>query len=79
MNALGQSLAFAFVLHNISVVTVAPGWVDTDMAAETLASPPGESVRNQSPLKRIASPADVAAVVVFYAIGRGFLLDRRGR
>ena len=42
------------------------------MAAETLAGPQGESVRNQSPLKRIASPADVAAVVVFYASDEAF-------
>ncbi len=72
MNAMGQSLAVALAPQHISVVTVAPGWVDTDMATETLASPQGESVRNQSPLKRIASPADVAAVVVFYASDDAF-------
>ncbi len=72
MNAMSQSLAVALAPHHISVVTVAPGWVDTDMATETLASPQGEAVRNQSPLKRVATPADVAAVVVFYASDEAF-------
>ncbi|MEP7294343.1 MAG: SDR family oxidoreductase, partial [Chloroflexota bacterium] len=49
MNSMGQSLALALAPHNISVVTVAPGWVETDMAKETLESPSGEAVRNQSP------------------------------
>ncbi len=64
---MGQSLAVALAPHNIGVVTVAPGWVETDMATERLTSPDGEAIRNQSPLKRVAKPEDVAAVVLFYA------------
>ena len=37
LNALGQSLARALGSHGIAVATVAPGFVDTDMAASSLA------------------------------------------
>jgi len=67
MNAMGQSLAIALAPHGIGIVTVAPGWVDTDMLKEILGSAQGDSIRNQSPLKRVATPEDVAVVVVFYA------------
>jgi NAD(P)-dependent dehydrogenase (short-subunit alcohol dehydrogenase family) len=72
MNSMGQSLAVALAPNNISVVTVAPGWVETDMAKETLNSPAGDAIRNQSPLKRVAKPEEIAAVVVFYASDEAF-------
>jgi len=40
--AFGQSLARALGPHRIAVTTVAPGWTETDMAADTLAGPRGE-------------------------------------
>lgn len=67
MNSMGQSLALALGAHNIGVVTVAPGWVETEMAKDALEGPGGDAVRNQSPLKRVAQVEDVAAVVLFYA------------
>ena len=67
LNALGQSMAKALAPHGVIVCTVAPGWVDTDMAADSLGGPDAESVRNQSPLGRVATPREVAEVIAFLA------------
>jgi NAD(P)-dependent dehydrogenase (short-subunit alcohol dehydrogenase family) len=67
MNAMGQSLAKYLAPYNIFVGTVAPGWVETDMAADTLNSPAGDEVRQQSPLGRVARPEEVAYAVLFLA------------
>jgi NAD(P)-dependent dehydrogenase (short-subunit alcohol dehydrogenase family) len=67
LNALGQSLAKALAPHGVVVCTVAPGWVDTDMADPYLDGPDAESVRNQSPLGRVATPREIAEVITFLA------------
>ena len=67
MNAMGQSLAKYLAPFNIFVGTVAPGFVETDMAADHLAGPEGEGIRNQSPLGRVAKPEEVAYAVLFLA------------
>lgn len=67
LNALGQSMAKALAPHGVIVCTVAPGWVDTDMAADSLGGPDAESVRNQSPLGRVATPREIAEVIAFLA------------
>ena len=67
LNALGQSLAKALAPYGVTVCTVAPGWVDTDMAAEALAGGDAGAVRSQSPLGRVATPREVAEVIAFLA------------
>jgi NAD(P)-dependent dehydrogenase (short-subunit alcohol dehydrogenase family) len=67
LNAMGQSLAKALGPRGIAVGTVAPGFVETDMAAERLASPDGDVIRAQSPFGRVARPAEIAAAVVYLA------------
>jgi 3-oxoacyl-[acyl-carrier protein] reductase len=67
LNSLGQSMAQALGPHGIYVTTVAPGFVDTDMAAPFLRGPAGDAIRAQSPLNRAATPREVAKVVVFLA------------
>ncbi len=67
LNSLGQSLAKLLAPHNIFIGTVAPGFVETDMAAERLAQPDGGEIRRQSPLNRVAKPEEVAHVAVFLA------------
>lgn len=67
LNAMGQSLARYLAPYNIFVGTVAPGFVETDMAAGVLSSPAGEGIRRQSPLNRVARPGEVAYPVLFLA------------
>jgi NAD(P)-dependent dehydrogenase (short-subunit alcohol dehydrogenase family) len=67
LNAMSQSLAQRLAKHNVFVGVVAPGFVETDMAAEFLSGPKGEEIRNQSPLGRVAQPEEVAQAVLFLA------------
>lgn len=67
LNSLGQSMAQALAPYGVYVTTVAPGYVETDMAAPYLQGPAGGAIRAQSPMNRAASPEEVARVVVFLA------------
>ncbi len=65
--AFGQSMAVALAPYGISVASVAPGFVDTPMARETLDGPDGDAVRAQSPFGRVATAEEVAAAVLWLA------------
>lgn len=67
MNAMSQSLAQALAKYHVFVGVVAPGFVETDLAKDILAGPRGEGIRQQSPLGRVARPAEVARGVLFLA------------
>jgi 3-oxoacyl-[acyl-carrier protein] reductase len=67
LNAFSQSMAQALAPHNIFTYAVAPGFVQTDMAASILSGPGGDGVRAQSPLNRTARPEEIARVVLFLA------------
>jgi 3-oxoacyl-[acyl-carrier protein] reductase len=67
LNSFSQSLAQHLAPHNIFVMAVAPGFVETDMARSILESPAGEAIRQQSPLNRVARPEEIANTVVFLA------------
>lgn len=67
MNSMGQSLAKALAPQGIFIGTVAPGFVETEMAREHLSGASGEAIRNQSPLKRVATPDEVAYAALFLA------------
>lgn len=67
MNAMSQSLARYLAPYGIFVGVVAPGFVQTDMAREHLQGESGDAIRAQSPLNRVATPAEVAYAVVFLA------------
>jgi NAD(P)-dependent dehydrogenase (short-subunit alcohol dehydrogenase family) len=60
LHALSQSLAVALAPQGISVFAVAPGFVETAMARPYLTGEMAEAIRNQSPLKRVATVDDVA-------------------
>jgi 3-oxoacyl-[acyl-carrier protein] reductase len=64
--SITKSLAAELAPDGIYVNCVAPGWVDTDMSAETLAAPgTGEKIRNTIPLGRAGRPEEIAAPVLF--------------
>lgn len=67
LNAMSQSLAIALAPHDIFIGVVAPGWVDTDMAAALLSSEEGDAIRSQSPLGRVARADEIARAVLFLA------------
>lgn len=67
LNSLGQSMARALAPHGIFVFGVAPGWVETEMAADHLGGPQGDAIRAQSPLQRAARPEEIARLVAFLA------------
>ncbi len=65
--AFGQSIAKALAPEGIGVTTLAPGFVDTEMAAELLNGPTGDDIRNQSPFGRVAEPEELARAIYFLA------------
>ncbi|MGA7173226.1 MAG: SDR family oxidoreductase [Candidatus Dormiibacterota bacterium] len=67
LNAFGQSLARALGARGIAVMTIAPGWVSTDMSNQELQRPGGGEILGQSPFGRMAKPEEVAAAAVFFA------------
>ncbi|MGH9456437.1 MAG: SDR family NAD(P)-dependent oxidoreductase [Thermoanaerobaculia bacterium] len=71
---LTRSIARACAKDGIIATAVAPGFVETDMAAEELAAKRDE-LRAQVPLGRIATVADIAGVIVFLASSWGDYLN----
>ena len=67
MNSFSQSMAKALAKYNIMVYTVAPGFVATEMAEYAMVGERGDEIRNQSPLKRIALPEEIAQTVLYLA------------
>jgi len=67
MNAMGQSLAQALGPKGVYVYTVAPGFVETEMAAAILATAEGDEIRNQSSMGRVAQPEEIAKTICFLA------------
>lgn len=62
--AIGAELA----PYNILVNSVSPGWVDTDMSAETMADEDlKKEIEREIPRGRIATPDDIAGSVLFLA------------
>jgi len=83
LHAFGQSLAVALAPHGITVASVAPGYVETDMTSEELATVAGDAIRAQSPFNRVATAEEVAEAVVYLASpaaewASGAILDLNG-
>ena len=64
MEGFGRSLAREFGSRDITVNTIAPGFIDTDMTKE-LPEAQKEAMLAQIPLRRLGHPDEIAAVVGF--------------
>jgi 3-oxoacyl-[acyl-carrier protein] reductase len=63
---LTRSIARACAKDNIIASCVAPGFIETEMARAELDAH-REEILNQIPLRRVGTPAEVAAVILFLA------------
>jgi 3-oxoacyl-[acyl-carrier protein] reductase len=60
-----KSLAVELAPRDITVNTVAPGWVDTDAVARPFAGDGRARIEAAIPLGRVASAADIAGPIAF--------------
>jgi len=51
--------------RDVTVNSVAPGWVDTEMCAEPFAAGGRERIASGIPLGRVATARDIAGPIVF--------------
>jgi 3-oxoacyl-[acyl-carrier protein] reductase len=65
--SLTKSWAVELAPFGIYVNCVAPGWVDTDMTRADLMRAAGRAVARTIPLRRVGTPRDIAAAILFLA------------
>jgi NAD(P)-dependent dehydrogenase (short-subunit alcohol dehydrogenase family) len=65
---LTKSIARGCAGDGIAAFAVAPGFIETDMAADALAAH-GDAIRAEIPGGRVGTPKDVARIVAFLASG----------
>ena len=64
----GQSLARALGADNILVFTIAPGWIETEMATAVLSGPGAKDVLAQHPLGRVGTADEVGSTAAWLAL-----------
>jgi 3-oxoacyl-[acyl-carrier protein] reductase len=60
-----KSVAIELAPRDVTVNSVAPGWVDTEMAAQSLEGDGRAKVERTIPLGRVAAAKDIAGPIVF--------------
>jgi 3-oxoacyl-[acyl-carrier protein] reductase len=70
MIGFGKSLAREVASRDITVNTIAPGFIDTDMT-KALEDKQVEALRQQIPSGRLGLPEDIAAAVIYLASEAG--------
>ena len=83
MLALHKTIARQYAAESILSYAIAPGFTDTDMAGDYLASRGGAGLLADIPLGRVATPDEIATMIVFCALDAppsmtGATLDANG-
>lgn len=83
LNSLSQSLAKSVARNGIYVFCLAPGWVETDMAAEYLHGTRYGDIIAEQPLGRVATADEIARAAAFCALDAppamtGAIIDLNG-
>jgi len=83
MLALHKTIARAYAFEGILSFAIAPGFTDTSMAEDYLATRGGAGLLADIPLGRVATPREIAAMAVFCALDAppsmtGATLDANG-
>ena len=68
MLALHKTIARAYAAQGILSFAIAPGFTDTAMADDYLASRGGDELLADIPLGRVAEPEEIAAIAAFCAL-----------
>ncbi len=83
MLAMHKTIARAYAAHGILSFAITPGFTDTAMAGDYLASRGGAGLLADIPLGRVATPEEIAQIAVFCALDAppsmtGATLDANG-
>lgn len=83
MLAMHKTIARAYAAENILSYAITPGFTDTGMAGDYLASRGGPGLLADIPLGRVAEPEEIAAIIAFCALDAppsmtGATLDANG-
>jgi NAD(P)-dependent dehydrogenase (short-subunit alcohol dehydrogenase family) len=83
LNSLGHSFAAAYGRAQVLVFTIAPSWVDTDMAAPHIHGPRHDEVCEKIPLGRVNTVEEVATTATWLALDApatltGCVIDMNG-
>jgi len=83
MLAMHKTIARAYAGKDVLSFAVAPGFTDTAMAGDYLASRGGEGILADIPLGRVAEPEEIAAIAAFCALDAppsmtGAVIDANG-
>lgn len=83
MVALTKTIARGYAAQGVLAFAVCPGFTDTDMVGDYLASRGGPELLNEIPLGRVATPEEVATIAAFCALDAppsmtGAVIDANG-
>lgn len=83
MLAMHKTIARAYANKGISSFAIAPGFVDTSMAEDYLASRGGPELLRGIPLGRVAEPEEIAKIIAFCSLDApesmtGAVIDANG-